>query len=539
MRGGIVPVVFALMCSALWAETRIEDVDGEGIAVATNPAGANVFIDGVEQGKTPLVLSHIAPGTHTILITKDNYEDWRKQVSFARKSRLNVNVDLSPATGQLTIKLRDAESASRIEPREAQVLIDLQVQKVFLEEDGGLTLRAPEGQKNITIRVFGYDEEKKTARVVRGRNAEIEIALRPARLRIEKLRVNRTALNPANEGNLGALAVTFTVNARGYGLFSVFNEHGDLVFERLLGKDGAPAPFETWNQRVEWAGDGADGRSVGEGRYRLRVAVSQSAQFPKTGADAPFAEAWTRVDYGAQIFPLSLSRGKAGLENAEYARVLPSGAFQISAALFTGAFSAAHGAFSRVPFAAAARVSPRKTYEAAAAFHIAPLLDTAAAPLFGASLRLKKELRHSARLVPGVALGLGFGYVNGVRETDAGLAAGADLGAAFSWRLPHGFSLLAAPAVQWTGENGYPEEAAPRLELSGGLLWTHRFFVAGLSARSAARFSGAHGFSPVNITAELFAYPPPSNFAFGVSSRCVIDAGTPRISGGLTFSIIH
>jgi hypothetical protein len=533
--------IFALLCPGLWGETLIEDVEGEGIAVATNPAGAKVFIDGVEQGKTPLVLSHIAPGTHTILITKDNYEDWRKQVSFARKSRLNVNVDLAPATGQLTITLRDRESGARLAPLEAQVLIDLQPQKIFVEGDG-LALRVPEGQKNITIRVFGYEEEKKTARVVRGHNAEMEIALRPALLRLEKLRVNRASFNPANQGNLGVLAVTFTVSARGYGLFSVFNEHGDLVFERLLGKDGAaspPLPFDTWNQRVEWRGGGADGRIVPEGRYRLRVAVSPSPRPSQSAPSGAFEECWARVDYDAQIFPLSLSRGKAGLENAEYSRVLPAGSFQINAALFTGSFSAADGAFSRLPFAAAFRVSPRLSYEAAAAFHITPLLDAAAAPLFGASLRLKKELRQSALLLPGIALGLGFGYVGGVRETEAGLAAGADLGAAFSWRLPLGFSLLAAPSAQWTGEKGFPEEALPRIELSGGLLWTRRFIVAGLSARGTARLSGAPGFSPVTIAAELFAYPPPSNFLFGVSSRCVIDGASPSFSGGLTFGIIH
>jgi hypothetical protein len=45
------------------------------LSVTTDPAGATIFIDGVQQGISPATAPGIAPGTHTLLLKLDGYED--------------------------------------------------------------------------------------------------------------------------------------------------------------------------------------------------------------------------------------------------------------------------------------------------------------------------------------------------------------------------------------------------------------------------------------------------------------------------------
>jgi hypothetical protein len=45
------------------------------LSVTTDPAGATIFIDGVQQGISPATIPGIAPGTHTLLLRRDGYQD--------------------------------------------------------------------------------------------------------------------------------------------------------------------------------------------------------------------------------------------------------------------------------------------------------------------------------------------------------------------------------------------------------------------------------------------------------------------------------
>jgi hypothetical protein len=45
------------------------------LSVITDPAGATIFIDGVQQGISPATIPGISAGTHTMLLKRDGYQD--------------------------------------------------------------------------------------------------------------------------------------------------------------------------------------------------------------------------------------------------------------------------------------------------------------------------------------------------------------------------------------------------------------------------------------------------------------------------------
>jgi len=56
-----------------------------------------VYLDNEYMGITPLVLSSVAPGTHTILLTHPGYAEWRATVQLQKDVRMQLDATLAPA----------------------------------------------------------------------------------------------------------------------------------------------------------------------------------------------------------------------------------------------------------------------------------------------------------------------------------------------------------------------------------------------------------------------------------------------------------
>jgi hypothetical protein len=68
---------------------------GTGILiVSSNPAGANVYIDGKSEGKTPLTLPNITAGQHNLLLTLADYTDASRAVNVSSRAENQVAVDM-------------------------------------------------------------------------------------------------------------------------------------------------------------------------------------------------------------------------------------------------------------------------------------------------------------------------------------------------------------------------------------------------------------------------------------------------------------
>jgi len=79
------------------------------ITVRSTPSGANIYVDNLYKGLTPLTLVGIPNGGHTILLRLNGYQDWQSSVNVAAGSSTDVTGTLAataatpqpttPATG--------------------------------------------------------------------------------------------------------------------------------------------------------------------------------------------------------------------------------------------------------------------------------------------------------------------------------------------------------------------------------------------------------------------------------------------------------
>lgn len=74
---------------------------GKGITIISNPSDADVEIDGIAYGKTPINVN-IGTGEHTILISHANYLKRSIRASLPNNFNLNLSVDLALSEADLT-----------------------------------------------------------------------------------------------------------------------------------------------------------------------------------------------------------------------------------------------------------------------------------------------------------------------------------------------------------------------------------------------------------------------------------------------------
>lgn len=76
------------------------------LAVTSEPAGAAVSIDGVVQGRTPLFLSDLTPGSYNVRVEMDGYESAAERVNVSSADRAEIRHDLEPLMGTLAVLVK-------------------------------------------------------------------------------------------------------------------------------------------------------------------------------------------------------------------------------------------------------------------------------------------------------------------------------------------------------------------------------------------------------------------------------------------------
>lgn len=72
------------------------------LSVTTDPAGATIYIDGVKQGISPATIPGLAPGSHTLILKLDGYEDLSLPVTIAAGKTQYYSSALLRTSGQQT-----------------------------------------------------------------------------------------------------------------------------------------------------------------------------------------------------------------------------------------------------------------------------------------------------------------------------------------------------------------------------------------------------------------------------------------------------
>jgi hypothetical protein len=73
------------------------------VDISTDPKGANIFIDGVERGVTPKIISDLETGPHNLILNYPGYERLQKRIMVEDGKTLPISEYLVPKTGSLSI----------------------------------------------------------------------------------------------------------------------------------------------------------------------------------------------------------------------------------------------------------------------------------------------------------------------------------------------------------------------------------------------------------------------------------------------------
>ena len=142
----------------------------KGIYVTSKPPGADVFINGAKQsGQTPVTLP-LAPGQYNLVLRLPGYEAYAGSIQV--KDNIQTQLD---ATLNEKSATRVAWAQVNTDPKGAEILVDG-------TSTGQVTparVQVPAGLHNITLRLNGYQQAKRTVQVSEGGTVTIDEALRP------------------------------------------------------------------------------------------------------------------------------------------------------------------------------------------------------------------------------------------------------------------------------------------------------------------------------------------------------------------------
>jgi hypothetical protein len=143
------------------------------LSLISYPSGADVFIDGSYRGVTPVTLSGLTTGSHTIIISQSGYTDYSTTTTVYAEQTRTVSVTLissnpAPAyTGSITITSF---------PSGADVYIDgSSYRGITPVIFSGLTT----GSHTIRISYSGYNDYSTTATVYAGQTTKVTGSLNP------------------------------------------------------------------------------------------------------------------------------------------------------------------------------------------------------------------------------------------------------------------------------------------------------------------------------------------------------------------------
>ncbi len=69
------------------------------LVIESNPKGAQVLIDNRIAGITPITLTDVSAGPHTLLIRSENFQDWTREFSLGSGATVTISADMLPAGG--------------------------------------------------------------------------------------------------------------------------------------------------------------------------------------------------------------------------------------------------------------------------------------------------------------------------------------------------------------------------------------------------------------------------------------------------------
>lgn len=161
----VVMVILMFVFGERKEEITVEDIVAEAeesvgsglLGIKTFPDDAEIFIDGVPSGKSPITIYNVDAGPHNVVIKKEGYEDFTSEaiIEAGRKAFLEANLVLIPAVEAEVIS--DEEEVEIVEEEKGGIVGDIE-EETFVEEETLTETLESSGTINVgTEFLFYYD----------------------------------------------------------------------------------------------------------------------------------------------------------------------------------------------------------------------------------------------------------------------------------------------------------------------------------------------------------------------------------------------
>ena len=142
----------------------------KGIFITSKPPGADVFINGAKQsGQTPVTLP-LAPGQYNLVLRLPGYEAYAGGIQI--KDNIQTQLD---ATLNEKSATHVAWAQVNTNPKGAEIFVD----GVSTGQFTPGRVQIPSGLHNVTLRLNGYQQAKRTVQVSEGGTVVVDESLRP------------------------------------------------------------------------------------------------------------------------------------------------------------------------------------------------------------------------------------------------------------------------------------------------------------------------------------------------------------------------
>ncbi len=281
---------------------KLTAASSKGLKIVSDPADAEVYVNGNLVGRTPLDITTLDKGRYHVEIRKSGYEPAIAWIDYSGDSML-YQVTLKQITGFLSLSISPEGSIALIEGSTA--------------EPGVIEL--PVGSYTLTARCFGYAGQSIQFLILPYATVSVSLTLEPVDFSITRLSIPRPTVNPDDPGMLGMLEASLEVTGPGKAAVSVFDASSVEVYGEDL------SPFTTWKYDYTWDCVSSGGTPLPDGVYRL-VLTGVGSDGVHSSREQTF-----HIDRTVRKTVRSSWSGSSGLMYAPSAEVLPDGGMQFGA----------------------------------------------------------------------------------------------------------------------------------------------------------------------------------------------------------------
>ena len=317
------------------SEEETEEETVPSVTIQSSPSGADVYINHLYRGKTPLTMEKLDNGRYLLTLEKDGYYSENRTIQYDGESSHTYDISLKQITGYLSLD---------VEPEDASIYID--------GSSAGSYAELPIGMHSVTVREFGYIEQSANVMIYKESVTEKKISLEKAEFEISYFNISKSAFNPINPGTLGTLGISFRVESFGSGVITIQSEDGKEVWKHEFSR------FTTWQQSEVWNGRTKNGNALPDGTY----IVTLKASGVDSEKEFKYSET-VRIDSSIIIKYRATTSGNSGLLFCPSPDVLPPAGAQLSSLFVLHLNESANAGGYRMPLHFSLRVGAFKRTE--------------------------------------------------------------------------------------------------------------------------------------------------------------------------------